>query len=78
MKNNILNQKTDDFLSRKLDWSFIQQEMKSKFGQGIYESWIKNINLKKNLLKIAEINEYHVFSPLAENRRPFFREGTFS
>ena len=56
MKNNILNQKTDDFLSRKLDWSFIQQEMKSKFGQGIYESWIKNINLKK------EFNHYVVLS----------------
>ena len=56
MKNNILNQKTDDFLSRKLDWSFIQQEMKSKFGQGIYESWIKKIEF------VNEFNDYVLIS----------------
>lgn len=56
MKNNILNQKTDDFLSRKLDWSFIQQEMKSKFGQGIYESWIKKIEF------INEFRDYILIS----------------
>ena len=50
MQKNILKQKTDNFSLKKLDWSFIQQEMKSKFGQGIYESWIK---------KIEFINEFH-------------------
>ena len=64
MKNNILNQKTDDFLSRKLDWSFIQQEMKSKFGQGIYESWIK---------KIEFINEFHDYILISVSTR-FIRD----
>ena len=56
MKNNILNQKTDNFPSKKFDWSFIQQEMKSKFGQGIYESWIKKIEF------VNEFNDYVLIS----------------
>ena len=49
MKNNILNQKKNNFPSEKLDWLAIQPELKKKFGQDIYESWIK---------KIEFINEY--------------------
>ena len=64
MKNNILNQKTDNFPSKKLDWSFIQQEMKSKFGQGIYESWIK---------KIEFINEFHDYILISVSTR-FIRD----
>ena len=29
MKNNILNQKTDNFSEKKLDWSIIQSEIKN-------------------------------------------------
>ena len=43
MKNNILNQKTDNFSSEKLNWLIIQPELKNKFGQDIYESWIRKI-----------------------------------
>ena len=50
MKNNILNQKTNNFASKKLDWLNIQPELKSKFGKDIYESWIRKIEL---------VNEYH-------------------
>ena len=39
MKNNILNQKTDNFISKKIDWATIQKEMNVKFGKDIYESW---------------------------------------
>ena len=56
MKNNILKQKTDNFSSKKLDWSFIQQEMKNKFGQEIYESWIKKIEF------VNEFNDYILIS----------------
>ena len=45
MKNNILNQKTENFSEKKLDWIVIQSVMKNKFGKGIYESWIKKLNL---------------------------------
>ena len=37
MQKNILKQKIDNFSLNKLDWPFIQQEMKTKFGQEIYE-----------------------------------------
>ena len=56
MKNNILQQKTDNFISKKLDWSLIQQEMKNKFGQEIYESWIKKIEF------VNEFNDYILIS----------------
>ena len=44
MQKNILKQKTDNFISKKLDWPFVQQEMKNKFGLEIYESWINKID----------------------------------
>ena len=64
MKNNILKQKTDNFSSKKLDWSFIQQEMKNKFGQEIYESWIK---------KIEFVNEFHDYILISVSTR-FIRD----
>ena len=42
MNNNILNQETQNFSERKLDWPVIQSEMKNKFGKDIFESWIKS------------------------------------
>ena len=56
MKNNILNQKTDNFESNKFDWATIQIEMKNKFGKDIYESWIKKINF------VNEFNDYILIS----------------
>jgi chromosomal replication initiator protein len=56
MKNNILNQKTENFSENKLDWIVIQSVMKNKFGKGIYESWIKKIEF------INEFNDYILIS----------------
>ena len=56
MKNNILNQKTENFSEKKLDWVVIQSVMKNKFGKGIYESWIKKIEF------INEFNDYILIS----------------
>jgi len=56
MKNNILNQKTENFLEKKLNWIVIQSAMKDKFGKDIYESWIKKIEF------IDEFNDYILIS----------------
>ena len=64
MKNNNLNQKTDSFTSKKLDWSVIQPEMKNKFGKDIYESWIK---------KIEFVNEFHDYILISVSTR-FIRD----
>ena len=64
MKNNILNQKTDIFSSEKLVWLTIQPELKNKFGQDIYESWIR---------KIEFINEYSDYILISVSTR-FIRD----
>ena len=64
MQKNILKQKTDNFSLKKLDWSFIQQEMKNKFGQEIYESWIR---------KIEFVNEFHDYILISVSTR-FIRD----
>ena len=64
MKNNILNQKTDNFSSEKLVWLIIQPELKNKFGQDIYESWIR---------KIEFINEYSDYILISVSTR-FIRD----
>ena len=43
MKNN-LNQNSESFSTKKIDWNNIQLEMKEKFGKDIYESWIRKID----------------------------------
>ena len=43
MKNNLQNTKA--YIDKKIDWPKIQSTMKVKFGNEIYESWIKKINL---------------------------------
>ena len=57
-------QKTDNFSLKKLDWPFIQQEMKNKFGQEIYESWIR---------KIEFVNEFHDYMLISVSTR-FIRD----
>ena len=64
MQKNILKQKTDNFSIKKLDWPFIQQEMKNKFGQEIYESWIR---------KIEFVNEFHDYILISVSTR-FIRD----
>jgi len=64
MKNNNLNQKKDNFTLEKLDWSIIQSEMKNKFGNDIYESWIK---------KIEFVNEFHDYILISVSTR-FIRD----
>ena len=64
MKNNSLNEKTDNFTSQKLDWPVIQPEMKNKFGKDIYESWIK---------KIEFVNEFHDYILISVSTR-FIRD----
>ena len=43
MKNN-LNQNSESFSTKKIDWNNIQLDMKEKFGKDIYESWLRKIN----------------------------------
>ena len=64
MQKNILKQTTDNFSLKKLDWPFIQQEMKNKFGQEIYESWIR---------KIEFVNEFHDYMLISVSTR-FIRD----
>lgn len=56
MKNNNLNQKTESFDQKKLDWETIQLQMKNKFGKEIFESWIKKIEL------VNEFSDYILIS----------------
>tara|TARA_Y100001970_G_scaffold256201_1_gene333675 strand:- start:7746 stop:9161 length:1416 start_codon:yes stop_codon:yes gene_type:complete len=54
MKNNLQN--TDSFKDKKIDWEEIQSVMKKKFGQDIFESWLKKIEL------LDEFNNYILIS----------------
>ena len=55
MKNN-LNQNSENFLQKKVDWSIIQNSMKEKFGKDIYDSWLRKIDF------IDEFNNYILIS----------------
>ena len=54
MKNNLQN--TNSFKDKKIDWEEIQSIMKKKFGQDIFESWLKKIEL------LDEFNNYILIS----------------
>ena len=41
---NTLNQSTENFSLKKIDWEIIQSEMRDKFGSDIYESWLRKID----------------------------------
>ena len=41
---NTLNQSTENFSLKKIDWEIIQSEMRDKFGRDIYESWLRKID----------------------------------
>ena len=53
---NTLNQSTENFSPKKINWKVIQREMRDKFGSDIYESWLKKIDFIdefKNYLLIS-------------------------
>ena len=54
MKNNLSNIESNNI--KKLDWKSIQNEMKSNFGNDIYDSWLKKIDL------VDELNNYVLIS----------------
>ncbi len=53
MKNNLKNNKSTE---KKIDWQNIKYEMREKFGNDIFESWIKKIEL------VDEFHNYILFS----------------
>ncbi len=53
MKNNLQNNKA---LEKKIDWHNIKKELREKFGNDIFESWIKKIEL------VEEFHNYILFS----------------
>ena len=53
MKNNLQNNKA---LEKKIDWENIKKQLREKFGNDIYESWIKKIEL------VEEFHNYILFS----------------
>ncbi len=59
MNNNLSKQNQKSFLPEEekvLDWNEVLKKFRITFGNDVYESWIKNINLKK------EFNHYIVLS----------------
>ena len=56
MSNNKPIQNIKDTPSNNLDWGIVQNDMKSKFGSDIYESWIRKIEF------IEEMNNYILLS----------------
>ena len=59
MTEILLNQSSNDLLVKEenqLDWNKVLEKLKKTFGNDIYESWIKNVNLKK------EFNHYIILS----------------
>ncbi len=53
MKNNLQNKNS---LEKKIEWKNIKNEMREKFGNEIFESWIKKIEL------VEEFHNYILFS----------------
>ena len=55
MKKNLIKN-TENFVSKKIDWNKIQSEMKTKFGNDIFESWLKKIDF------VEEFSNYILIS----------------
>ena len=53
---NILQKKSENFSLKKIEWPKVQQDMKEKLGNDIYESWLKKIDF------IDEFNNYILIS----------------
>ena len=55
-KEKILNKNISTNSEKKLDWQIVQDQMKTKIGNDIFESWLKKIEL------VDEFNNYILFS----------------
>ena len=55
MKNN-LNQNSEQLSQKKIDWNIIQDNMREKFGEDIFQSWLKKISF------VDEFNNYILIS----------------
>ena len=55
MKNN-LNQSSEQLSQKKIDWNIIQDNMREKFGEDIFQSWLKKISF------VDEFNNYILIS----------------
>ena len=53
---NILTKKSENFSIKKIDWTKVQKNMREKFGNDIYDSWLKKIDF------IDEFNNYILIS----------------
>ena len=56
MNNSYTNKNTNISTPEKIDWTFVQREMKNKLGLEVYESWLKKINF------LDEFNNYILLS----------------
>ena len=54
MKNNLQNSSKNN--EKKIDWELIQNVLREKFGNDIFESWLKKIEL------VDEYQNYILFS----------------
>jgi len=54
MKNNLQN--SNEATEKKIDWEKIQNVLRDKFGNDIFESWLKKIEL------VDEYQNYILFS----------------
>ena len=64
MKNN-LNQNSEQLSQNILDWNIIQDNMREKFGEDIFQSWLKKLFPKTKhelILIISQINSARCFS----------------
>tara|TARA_Y100001970_G_C14212905_1_gene847944 strand:+ start:459 stop:1877 length:1419 start_codon:yes stop_codon:yes gene_type:complete len=55
MKNN-LNQNSEQLSPKKIEWNIIQDNMREKFGEDIFQSWLKKISF------VEEFNNYILIS----------------
>ena len=63
MKEMLPNQIPSALLAKEenqLNWNEVLEKLKKTFGNDIYESWLKNVNLKK------EFNHYIILSAYLE------------
>ena len=51
--NNSLNQNLNQNNQQNLNWEQIQEDFKIKFGKEVYESWLKKMQLLKQILTIC-------------------------
>ena len=58
MNNKLNNKNLKNFQTEVLNWSDIQNEMKTKLGNDIYESWLKKSGI---IDKIINSNTKHKF-----------------